>query len=78
MKDPSLELPEDLLARLNKEAKAKQVTKSALLRESLEALLYSSAEPVSCYDFASDLAGALKGLPKDIADSRKHMKGFGE
>ena len=33
---------------------------------------------VSCYDLARDLAGKVKGLPTDLADNPKHMKGFGE
>ena len=33
---------------------------------------------VSCYDLARDLAGAVKGLPKDLADNPKYMRGFGE
>jgi uncharacterized protein (DUF433 family) len=31
------------------------------------------AVEVSCYDLASDLAGSMKGLPKDIADNPKYM-----
>jgi len=75
----SLKLPHDLLAQLNSEAKARGVTKSWLVRESLEkALRKSSPEgAVSCYDLARDLAGAVKGLPKDLADNPKYMQGFG-
>jgi hypothetical protein len=76
----SLKLPDDLLDRLDTEAKARQVTKSALVRESLALLLRkrSPAGTVSCYDLAVDLAGVVKGLPKDLADNPKYMKGFGE
>ena len=33
---------------------------------------------VSCYDLARDLAGTVKGLPKDLADNPKYMEGFGQ
>jgi hypothetical protein len=32
------------------------------------------AAEVSCYDLASDLAGSVKGLPKDIADNPKYLE----
>ena len=79
MQTISLKLPDDLLAQLAKAAKAKRVTRSALVRESLEKALRprSAAGIRSCYDLARDLAGALKGLPKDLATNPKHMEGFG-
>jgi predicted transcriptional regulator len=80
MQTISLRLPEDLVAQLDEEARVRRVTKSALLRESLEKAL--SAKPgtqaASCYDLARDLAGTVKGLPKDIAVNPKYMDGFGE
>jgi hypothetical protein len=36
-----------------------------------------AAGKVSCYDLARDLAGSVKGLPKDIAHNPKYMKSFG-
>jgi len=39
MQTISLKLPDDLLAELNREAKARRVTKSRLVRESLEKAL---------------------------------------
>jgi hypothetical protein len=55
------------------------VTKSLVVRESLEKSLrrQDAARAVSCYDLARDLAGAVKGLPEDLADP-KYMRGFGE
>jgi hypothetical protein len=32
----------------------------------------------TCYDLASDLAGSLKGLPRDLATNPKYLEGFGE
>lgn len=75
----SLRLPDDLLAQLDREAKARRVTKSRLVRESVEKALRNESPngSMSCYDLARDLAGALKGLPKDLADNPKYMEGFG-
>ncbi len=79
MQTISLKLPDDLLTRLNTEAKAKGVTKSSLVQESLErALLRGRSDgTASCYDLARDLAGAVKGLPEDLVDDPKYMEGFG-
>jgi hypothetical protein len=59
---------------------ARRVTKSRLIRESLEKGLNEQplAGAVSCYDLARDLAGTVKGMPKDLADNPKYMKGFGQ
>lgn len=80
MQTISLKLPDDLLAELNREAKARRVTKSWLVRESLEKALrkQSPAGAVSCYDLARDLAGIVKGLPEDLADNPEYMEGFGQ
>ena len=79
MRTISVKLPDVLLAQLIREAKARRVTKSSLVRESLVKGLHEqpSAGAVSCYDLARDLAGTLKGLPKDLADNPKYMEGFG-
>jgi hypothetical protein len=78
METISLKLPENLLAQLEKEAKARGVTKSLLVRQSLEKALCQPPGGTSCYDLARDLAGSLKGLPKDLAHNPKYMEGFGE
>jgi Ribbon-helix-helix protein, copG family len=80
MQTISLKLPDDLLAQLNSAAKARRVTKSWLVRESLEnALRKASPSGVaSCYDQARDLAGSVRGLPADLADNPKYMEGFGQ
>ena len=80
MRTSSLKLPDDLLTLLNSEAKTRRVTKSFLVREGLEKTLRpkSKASEASCYDLASDLAGSVKGLPKDLATNPKYMEGFGK
>jgi predicted transcriptional regulator len=80
MRTISLKLPDDLLTNLDNEARKRRVTKSALVRESLEKELRQppKARAVSSYDLARDLAGSIKGLPKHLADDPKYMRGFGE
>ena len=75
MQTISLKLPDDLLAQIESEAKARRVTKSSLIRESLEKALRpeSRVGAPSCYDLARDLAGAVKGLPEDLAENSKYM-----
>jgi predicted transcriptional regulator len=80
MQTISLKLPDDLLAELEREARTRRVTKSVLVRESLEAALRGRPRraAASCYDLARDLAGTVKGLPRDLAHNPKYMEGFGE
>jgi hypothetical protein len=80
MRTISVKLPDGLLAQLTREAKARRVTKSCLVRESLEKGLHDPPPPEggSCYDLARDLAGTVKGLPKDLADNPKYMEDFGQ
>ena len=79
MQTISLKLPDDLLFDLASEAKARGVTKSRLVRESLEKALHSqSSSGGSCYDMARDLAGVVQGPPKDLAENPKYMEDFGQ
>lgn len=75
----SLKLPDKLLELLEKESRARRTTKSSLVRESLEKTL--AARPAggqtTCFDLARDLAGSVKGLPRDLATHPKHMEDFG-
>jgi hypothetical protein len=80
MRTISVKLPDDLLGRLEKKASAMRVTKSFLLRKGLENVLEEQPKPctISCYDLARDLAGTIKGLPRDLVDNPKYMEGFGK
>jgi predicted DNA-binding protein len=75
----SLKLPDDLLASLSKEAQRRRVTKSWLVRESLEHSLRPASTnlEVSCFDLARDLAHSIKGLPEDLAFNPSYMQDFG-
>jgi predicted transcriptional regulator len=77
MRTISVKLPDELLGGLSGEAKARRVTKSSIVRESLEKGLHEqpSTGAGSCYELAHDLAGTVKGLPKDLADNPKYLEG---
>ena len=76
----SLKLPDSLLAWLEKESRLRGTNKSTLIRAALERELsvQKTTNKPSCYDLARDLAGSIKGLPKDIATNPKYMEGFGK
>jgi hypothetical protein len=76
----SLKLPDRLLERLEEESRARGTTKSSLVRECLEKALnaHPAGKKATCYDLAGDLAGALKGLPHDLASNPKYLEGFGQ
>ncbi len=80
MQTISLKLPDDLLAQLDSEANARGMTKSGFVRDSIEKALRKTSPGAagSCYELACDLAGSVRGLPKDLAENPKYMKGFGE
>jgi hypothetical protein len=68
------------MEELDRESKVRQTTRSSLIRESLEKTLRTkpAAQSVTCHDLARDLAGSVKGLPRDLAHNAKYMDGFGE
>jgi hypothetical protein len=76
----SFKIPQELLAELERAAKARRVPKSVVVRESLETTLRPRVRGrrTSCFDLARDLAGSVTGLPPDLADNPKYMEGFGE
>lgn len=75
----SLKLPDHLLEILEKESRARGTTKSSLVRECLTKSLEpkKAGKAASCYDLARDLAGSVKGLPRDLATNPKHLENFG-
>jgi hypothetical protein len=86
----SLKLPENLLARLEKESRARRTTKSSVVRECLEQQLPDKPPPLdlpelppgeSFYDKALPIlkkAWARRGRGRrDLATNPKYMEGFG-
>ena len=80
MRTISFKLPDALLREVESEARLRRVTKSQLVRASLEQALTEGrgGAGASCYDLARDLAGKMKGLPKDLATNPAYLKGFGQ
>ncbi len=78
MASVSLKLPAQLMAKLNAEAKQRRTTKSAVLREALEAHFANGRRKprVSAYDLVKDLCGVFEG-PRDLSTNPKYMRGFG-
>ncbi|NQU25837.1 MAG: ribbon-helix-helix protein, CopG family [Candidatus Nealsonbacteria bacterium] len=78
MKTLSLKLHESLDNRLAVAAKKRGQTKSAVVREALEAFLQEQRTPqsASCLELAADVAGCLEG-PADLSTGQEHMQGYG-
>ena len=80
MRSISVKLPDDLVARIDRAAKVRRMTRSQLMHQCLENALRQESPVgfVSCFDLARDLVGTVKGLPEDLADNPKYRMGFGE
>ncbi len=74
MKTISINLPDDLLARIDYAAGKRGETRSAVLREALEEFFSKekSRNAGSCLDHARDLAGCVQG-PPDLSTNPAHM-----
>lgn len=78
MKVISFKLADGLHAKLERLAKARQQTKSDVVRAALEQMLSGNqpALAVTVGDLAGDLLGSAEG-PCDLATNPKHMEGYG-
>lgn len=81
MKTLTVKLPDELALRLAKRAKRLGVSKSALLRESLEREFQGENSAVeeepSAYDLMKDGFGCVDSGIGDLSTNPKHMEGFG-
>ena len=79
MKILSIKLPEPLHVKLNTAARKRGESRSALVREAIEAFIEDDDHPPrgSCLELAKDLAGVVKG-PVDLSSNKKHMRGYGQ
>jgi hypothetical protein len=83
MKTLSLKLPPRLSARLERAARQRGQTKSALVRAALEQFLNGTPHapiaprPQSALQLAGDLVGCGEG-PGDLSTNPAYLKGFGE
>src|SRR5579862_4301425 len=72
----TVKLPPALASKLTAEARQKRVSKSALIRESMEQR-YANGKArrrPTIGDLAGDLMGKLKGGPHDLSTNKKHMR----
>lgn len=71
----SVKLPQALDEQLSEIARRRNASRSAILREALEAFARGSKASVA--DVARDLAGSLKG-PRDLSSNPRHLDGYGK
>ena len=78
MKTISLKVPAPLAADLAKMAQRKGVSKSALIRDALEAYLQANGaeRAESALSQVADLAGILSG-PEDLSVNKDYLRNFG-
>lgn len=80
MKTMTVKLPDELAVHLAKRAKRLGVSKSALMRESLErefSAEWAVEEEPTAYDLMKDGCGCVDSGIGDLATNPKHMEGFG-
>lgn len=78
MRTMSLKVPQALSEKLAAIAAKRGASKSAVVREALEAYIQGQKGmgPESCLMLAKDLLGCVEG-PSDLSYHKKHMRGFG-
>ncbi len=74
----TVKLPRALSERLRRAVVRRRSTRSAVVRDAIEAHLATEPGPGegSCYDLSSDLAGIVRG-PVDLSSSRRRLRGYG-
>ena len=80
MKTVSLKLPAHVLQQLEIECKQRRISKSALIRESLDDHFRSARQSRknSALDLIRDLVVSAKNAPRDLSTNPKYMEGYGE
>lgn len=78
----TVKLPEELDAWIAAAAKELGVSKSALLRQCIEAARKKGGregrKKPSVYDLTRNLCGVVKGTPRDLSRNPKYLKRYGE
>jgi|RhiMetdeSRZDD1v2_1073273.scaffolds.fasta_scaffold182533_4 predicted DNA-binding protein len=79
MRTVTIKLPEGLTTRLDNLVRRRATSRSAFVREAVEAALAQAGDggKGSCLDLARDLAGSITGGPRDLSSGKRHLKGFG-
>ncbi len=72
----SFKLPDDMYAALAAEARRRNVTRSALLREMIDqALEYNDcAAPPNCAQLAGDLVGGFRSGRRDLGTNKRLLQ----
>lgn len=78
MKTITVKVPRPLGERLGRAVVQRRSTRSAVVREAIEAYLATEGggSEGSCFALASDLAGAVSG-PSDLSSNRLRLRGYG-
>lgn len=76
MDSMSIKLPRALSARIARLAKRRNVSRTEIVRDALEA--YTQANQAPAGASVSDLKGCLKNLPRDLSSNPRHLEGYGE
>ncbi len=78
MRSVSMKMPSHLAREVSEAARRRGISRSALIREALEAFLRreKAAPSVSALSRAVDIVGAFSG-PEDLSVNPDHMRDFG-
>lgn len=76
MDSMTIKLPARLSARVARIARARHVSRSAVVRQAIEALPVDERDTI--VERFGHLLGAARGLPRDLSTNKRHMRGFGE
>jgi hypothetical protein len=76
MKTLTVRLPDELAAQIEKESRARKMSKSDIVRDRL---ISAKPQQATSLDDIADLIGSVKGLPVDLsANKKKYLKaGYG-
>ncbi|HEY1791471.1 MAG TPA: ribbon-helix-helix protein, CopG family [Opitutaceae bacterium] len=74
----TLKLSTGTAARLERMARRRRTTKSAVMREALEDKLRAAANEPSVYDMMKPTVGLVDSGIRDLGHNPAHLKGFGQ
>jgi predicted DNA-binding protein len=78
MKTVTMKMPEELALRLERQAKRLGVSKSEVLRQSLERTFdEGGVDELSAHDLMREGCGCVDGGVTDLATNPKHLEGLG-
>lgn len=79
MKTLTLKLPENLFAQIESDARARNLSKSEIVRERLsQKNTAAKSANVSLWKRMSDLVISQDALPADLSENKSHLKNYGK